>query len=154
MQIIYDLLGNFPLIAALLAWLSAQVIKLILTFVFCREDFSLSILVASGGMPSSHSATVCALTTGIVLTEGVGSVAFAISAVLSFVVMYDARGVRRSAGEQAKKLNDIILHLSDNNEDFEPDDTVREILGHTPLQVVVGAALGVIVPLVMYFTVM
>ena len=104
--------------------------------------------MASGGMPSSHSATVCALTTAIALTEGVGSIAFAVSAVMSFIVMYDARGVRRSAGEQAQKLNDIIEHLSDNDEDFEHDDPVKEILGHTPLQVVIGAILGVAVPLV------
>jgi acid phosphatase family membrane protein YuiD len=151
MQILNDLLGNFPVMMALIAWFSAQVIKLILTFIFCREEFSLSVLVASGGMPSSHSATVCALTTAIVLTEGVGSVAFAISAVLSFVVMYDARGVRRSAGEQAQKLNDIILHLSGNNKNFNPDDTVREILGHTPLQVTIGALLGVCIPILVYF---
>ncbi len=83
-------------------------------------------------MPSSHSATVCGLTTAIALTEGVGSIAFAVSAVISFVVMYDARGVRRSAGEQAKKLNNIINHLSDNDNEFEYDDQVKEILGHTP----------------------
>ena len=151
MQILNDLLGNFPVMMALLAWFSAQIIKLILTLIFYPEDFSFSTIYASGGMPSSHSATVCALTTAIVLTEGVGSVAFAISAVLSFVVMYDARGVRRSAGEQAKKLNDIILHLSGNHKNFNPDDTVREILGHTPLQVVIGALLGIFIPVLIYF---
>lgn len=151
MHIFNELIGNFPVMMALLAWFCAQIIKLILTLIFYREDFSFSTIYASGGMPSSHSATVCALTTAIVLTEGVGSVAFAISAVLSFVVMYDARGVRRSAGEQAKKLNDIILHLSGNNKNFKPDDTVREILGHTPLQVVIGALLGIFIPVLIYF---
>lgn len=150
MQIIKEVLGNFPAMMALLAWFTAQVIKMILTFVFCRDEFSFSLFFASGGMPSSHSSTVCALTTAIALTEGVGSVAFAIAIVLSFVVMYDARGVRRSAGEQAQKLNDIIEHLSGNDKDFEHDDPVKEILGHTPLQVVIGAILGVAVPLIAY----
>ena len=147
MQFFIDFIHNFPAMMALLAWFSAQIIKMILTFIFCRDEFSFSLIMASGGMPSSHSATVCALTTSIILTEGIGSVAFAIAGVLSFVVMYDARGVRRSAGEQAKKLNDIIEHLSDNDEDFEHDDPVKEILGHTPLQVVIGAILGIAIPI-------
>ncbi len=148
MHILIDFFYNFPAMMALLAWFTAQIIKMLLTYIFCRDEFSFSLIVASGGMPSSHSATVCALTTAIALTEGVGSVAFAVSAAMSFIVMYDARGVRRSAGEQAQKLNDIIEHLSDNDEDFEHDDPVKEILGHTPLQVVIGAILGVAIPLV------
>ena len=148
MQIFLEFFHNFPAMMALLGWFTAQIIKMILSYIFCRDEFSFSLIMASGGMPSSHSATVCALTTAIALTEGVGSIAFAVSAVMSFIVMYDARGVRRSAGEQAQKLNDIIEHLSDNDEDFEHDDPVKEILGHTHLQVVIGAILGVAVPLV------
>lgn len=138
---------NFPLITAISAWLSAQIIKFVLTFIFCREDLTPAKLLSSGGMPSSHSATVCALTASIALIYGISSPLFAISAVLSFIVMYDAAGVRRSAGEQARKINNIITHLSDSHDEFEHDDPVKEILGHTPLQVAVGAVLGISVAL-------
>lgn len=151
MKHLQELIHNFPLIMAAMSWLIAQLIKLILTFFVCRDEFSAKILVASGGMPSSHSSTVCALATSIALTEGVGSPLFAITAILSFVVMYDATGVRRSAGEQAKTLNQVILHLFDKNQ-IPIDTTVREILGHTPLQVIVGAFIGITLPIAVFFT--
>lgn len=148
MQFFTDLFNNFPIVMAFFAWLTAQLIKLVLTLVFYPKDFSLSILLSSGGMPSSHSATVCALATAILITDGIGSSTFAVAAVLSFIVMYDARGVRRSAGEQAKKINNIIEHLSDNDDEFESEDPVKEILGHTPLQVTIGAIIGIAFPVV------
>lgn len=132
---------------ALSAWLTAQIIKFILTLFFCREDLTPSKLLSSGGMPSSHSATVCALASSIAMIYGLGSPLFALSAVFSFIVMYDAAGVRRSAGEQAQKINDIITHLSDSHDEFEHNDPVKEILGHTPLQVAVGAVLGIFLPI-------
>ncbi len=143
-------IGNFPLIMAFFAWFIAQFIKLVLTFFVCREELNAKILLSSGGMPSSHSSTVCALTTSIVLTHGWGSPLFAISAVLSFIVMYDAMGVRRSAGEQAQTLNQIILHLFDQKQ-IPIDTTVREIFGHTPFQVLVGALIGIAIPFIVRF---
>ncbi len=98
-------------------------------------------------MPSSHSAVVCSLTTSIAMTEGFASPLFAICAVLSFIVMYDAAGVRRSAGEQAQMLNEIIAQLSEQNQ-LQNEQMVREIFGHTPLQVVVGAGIGILIPIV------
>lgn len=144
------LISNFPLILALLAWLIAQVTKFIITLFVSREDLSFKTLLSSGGMPSSHTATVCALSTSVALTEGLESPLFAICCVLSFIVMYDATGVRRSTGEQAKTLNQIIVHFFDEKE-FPIDTTVKEILGHTPLQVGVGALLGIFLPIFVKF---
>lgn len=137
-----ELLSNKPLIAAIIAWAAAQLIKVILDSVFSRK-LSLKSLVASGGMPSSHSSLVSALTTVIGLQYGLGSVYFAIAAVLSMVVMYDAFNVRRAAGEQAKAINKIFKALMENN--FIADEkAMKEILGHSPLQVLAGFFLGLI----------
>ena len=109
-----ELLSNKPLIAAIIAWALAQLIKVILDSIFSRK-LSFKSLVASGGMPSSHSSLVSALTTVIAIQYGLGSAYFAIAAVLSMVVMYDAFNVRRAAGEQAKAINKIFKALMENN---------------------------------------
>ena len=139
--------SNFPLMMAFCAWFTAQLIKFILTFFVCRENLTAKTLLSSGGMPSSHTATVCALSTSVAILEGLASPLFAACVVLSFIVMYDATGVRRSAGEQAKTLNQIISHLLSENQ-IPIDMTVREIFGHTPFQVLMGALLGIALPLV------
>ena len=137
-----ELLSNKPLIAAIIAWALAQLIKVILDSIFSRK-LSLKSLVASGGMPSSHSSLVSALTTVIAIQYGLGSAYFAIAAVLSMVVMYDAFNVRRAAGEQAKAINKIFKALMENN--FITDEkAMKEILGHSPLQVLAGFFLGLI----------
>jgi len=143
-----SVLDNFPLMMGLCGWLIAQVLKLLINLLVNRT-LDLKLLMSSGGMPSSHSSTVCALTTAIALNEGVGSVAFAVSAVFSFIVMYDAMNVRRSAGEQAKVLNQLILDLLDESK-ISVEPTLREILGHTPFQVIVGAIIGVVLPLIVF----
>ncbi|KAA3486846.1 putative membrane protein YuiD-like [Gossypium australe] len=105
-------------------------------------------LVASGGMPSSHSATVTALAAAIGLQEGLGGSAFAIALVLACVVMYDASGVRLHAGRQAELLNQIVCELPPEH----PVSSVRPLrdsLGHTPLQVLAGSTLGCIVAFLM-----
>lgn len=142
----HALLGNYPLVMAFLAWLLAQIIKFILTLIVCRENLTAKTILSSGGMPSSHTATVCALSTSVAVLQGLGSPLFAACCVLSFIVMYDAMGVRRSAGEQAQTLNQIIRHLIDQNQ-LAIDTTVREIFGHTPFQVIVGAIIGISLPL-------
>ena len=142
------LISNFPLITAALAWFLAQLIKFLLTLLVCRDELNMKVLLSSGGMPSSHSATVCALSTSVAICEGLSSPLFAACAVLSFIVMYDAMGVRRSAGEQAKTLNQIIRHLFDQQQ-IPIDHTVREIFGHTPFQVFIGALIGIALPLML-----
>ena len=98
-------------------------------------------------MPSCHSAAVCALTTSLVINEGVSSYLVAIAGLLAIVVMYDATGVRRETGNQAKVLNEFIDLFTKNGSELSNDDKLKEFVGHTPLQVLCGALLGIAVAL-------
>ena len=110
------------------------------------RQFNAGRFISSGGMPSSHSALVVACTTAIGRLYGVGEPVFALSAVLSVVVMYDACNVRRSAGDTAKLVNQILQHVERlTAQDFAED--LKEVMGHTPLQVAAGAVLGLVVGL-------
>jgi len=132
------------LLPALLAWAIAQVTKVVLTSVRQRR-LNLRVLAETGGMPSSHAAIVMGLTAAVGRLDGVRSGTFAIALIFSFVVMYDAQGVRRAAGRQAAVLNRLIedmVHMRGIQE-----DRLRELLGHTPVEVLVGGALGVTVGL-------
>jgi len=133
------------LLPALLAWLVAQVLKVVITSVRQRR-LNLRVLAEMGGMPSSHSAIVMGLTTALGRLNGVASAPFAIALIFSFVVMYDAAGVRRAAGRQAAVLNRLVEDMMAQR--GHPEDRLRELLGHTPVEVLVGAVLGVIVGLV------
>lgn len=137
-----EILKNQVLMSAVAGWTLAQVLKTLLDFCL-NKSFHAERLVGSGGMPSSHSATVCSLTTASGLCYGLGSFAFAVSFVLAMVVMYDAMGVRRETGKQAKLLNVLILEnpLKINGEILQ--ERLKEYVGHTPLQVVAGAILGI-----------
>ncbi|MBQ9605234.1 MAG: divergent PAP2 family protein, partial [Firmicutes bacterium] len=122
-----------------LAWFVAQVIKIILDLIRTKSlDWRL--ITSSGGMPSSHSSFVTSLATSIGLTQGFDSPMFAITFVLCMVVMYDAAGVRRAAGKQAAAINDIADILE--NYGFRMDENLKELLGHTPVEVAAGALLG------------
>ncbi|MEG1430088.1 MAG: divergent PAP2 family protein [Oscillospiraceae bacterium] len=134
---------NLVLILSFTAWLIAQVMKLLIDLVRTHKlDFS--ILTGSGGMPSSHSAVVCACAAAVGMAEGWHSVTFAVAVVIAFVVMYDAANVRKAAGEQAKILNYMMNHWTEMPPDLFGKQ-LRELLGHTPVQVIAGAALGVAV---------
>lgn len=139
-----ELLHNEILMSAGLSWILAQIIKTIIHLILTKK-FVAERLIGSGGMPSCHSATVCALTTSVLINEGVNSPFFAISAILAIIVMYDARGVRRETGVQAKVLNEIMEVIEKMGSDLNNDEKLKEFVGHTPFQVVVGAILGVIV---------
>ncbi|HVB77746.1 MAG TPA: divergent PAP2 family protein [Candidatus Nitrosotalea sp.] len=128
----------------LLAWFIAQVMKVIISSSRQRR-LNLRVLAETGGMPSSHSAIVAGLTTGIGRIDGVGSAGFAIALIFSIVVMYDAQGVRRAAGRQAALLNQIANELLAGHQIQQV--RLRELLGHTPVEVLVGAALGVVIGL-------
>ncbi|MDI9440637.1 MAG: divergent PAP2 family protein [Bacillota bacterium] len=138
---IRELQTNQVLWTALLAWAIAQFLKII-SWAFVSREWNFRRLVEPGGMPSSHSALVTALTTGLGIQEGFDSAIFALAVVFSLVVMYDAAGVRRAAGKQARVLNAIIEDL--NRRQLHPE-RLRELLGHTPFEVLVGALLGIIV---------
>ena len=141
------ILSNQVLVSAVAGWIVAQVLKTMLDFALNRT-INWERMVGSGGMPSSHSATVCGLTTAAALRYGVSSFEFAVCFVLSMVVMYDATGVRRETGKQAKLLNSILSEnpLKLNAEVLQ--EKLKEYVGHTPLQVVAGAILGICLALV------
>lgn len=147
MEFIGQLLGNQVLTCSMIGWTIAQLLKTLIDFGLNRS-FSAERLVGSGGMPSSHSATVCALTTSSGLCYGVSSFEFAVSFVFASVVMYDAIGVRQVTGKQSKLLNLILEQdfFKMNNLQFQ--ETLKEFVGHTPIQVLAGAILGVATALV------
>ncbi|SES62795.1 hypothetical protein SAMN03080614_100187 [Anaerobranca gottschalkii DSM 13577] len=128
-----------------IAWAIAQTLKVIIELLLKRE-FNAYRFVGAGGMPSSHSALVMALTTTLALDFGWDSPLTAISFIFALVVMYDAAGVRRAAGKQAKILNIIISELQQGNKIIDEKEKLKELLGHTPIEVVAGALLGIIVP--------
>lgn len=142
-----DLLANRPLVSALVAWFVAQTLKMLL-FSILERRLNWRRLIETGGLPSAHAAFVCGLATGVAVSEGVGSSAFAVAAVLALVVMYDAMSLRREAGKHADILNELLL-LSFIQDAFKEREALKELLGHTPLEVLAGAALGIATGLLM-----
>ena len=139
-----DLLKNNILMSAVAGWCVAQVLKTLIHMFFTKK-FVAERLVGSGGMPSSHSATVCALATATCYEFGPSSFEFTISLILAIIVMYDAMGVRRETGIQARVLNEMMDVFADMGSDMSPRDKLKEFVGHTPLQVLIGAILGIII---------
>ncbi len=142
-----SLLHNKILLITLTVWAIAQVVKLILASIKERR-FNFKWLIGTGGMPSSHAAGACALATTCGLQEGFQSVIFALATVFAIVTMFDAQGVRRSAGQQAVILNRIIDDIYWKGK-LETDQ-LRELIGHTPLQVIIGALLGITLAVFFY----
>jgi uncharacterized protein len=139
-----DLLDNKILIIAAIAWIIAQILKVVVILIQERR-LAWNYLVTSGGMPSSHTATVCALATAIGMTVGMASTYFSISVVLAVIVMYDAAGVRQSVGQHSAFLNLIVKEFSFRQSKVDMRKNFREFIGHTPLQVFIGAILGVLI---------
>lgn len=140
MQDIGHILDNRVLLVALVACFIAQALKLIVDLVKHRK-LNVRVLVTTGGMPSAHSALVTALAAGVGESVGWASAEFAVATVFAIIVMYDAAGVRQAAGKQARILNQMIDELFDEKPDFS-QDRLKELLGHTPVQVIAGSALG------------
>ena len=140
---------NFVLVTAVCASLLAQLIKVLLNlFIFHR--FIAERMWGAGGMPSSHSATVCAMVVATGRYCGVSSPTFAIAAVLSIIVMYDAMGVRYETGEQAQLLHRMFNEWVDQGfAQFPHGNKLKEMVGHTPIEVLTGAALGTLLGFVM-----
>ncbi|WP_071433603.1 divergent PAP2 family protein [Angelakisella massiliensis] len=154
--------SNYIINLAFISWSLAQVIKTLLTLIQVKE-FRAERLFGAGGMPSSHSALVCSITVGMAKLQGYDSPLFALTLCFAAVVMYDAMGVRRAAGEQAKVLNKMIFSFKDIskvfdllNEEIEEEynentdnivghKELKEYLGHTPLEVFGGALLGILI---------
>lgn len=144
------LFTNYWVMSSFAAWIIAQILK-VFTGVFKEQKFNLQTLFfGTGGMPSSHTATVTALVTAIGITEGFASPLFALAGVLLMVVMIDATGVRRETGHQSKALN-IILEELFTDPPKEVNRHFKELIGHTPLQVFFGCLTGVAVAVLLYF---
>ena len=142
-------ISSSPLFHALACGFLVQMSK-VLTFLVREKRINVRRFVETGGMPSSHAASVCALSTCVGLREGVGSVLFGVVLFFSLIVMYDAAGLRRAAGRQATLLNRILHeHIQLPG---PPHERLRELLGHTPIEVLVGAIIGVLFSLAIYRT--
>ncbi len=148
MNFFSELFKNKILISAIAGWGFAQILKTLIHMLFTKK-FVAERLVGSGGMPSSHSATVCALASATCMEYGASSFQFTISLILAIIVMYDAMGVRRETGIQARVLNEMMDVFADMGSDMSPQDKLKEFIGHTPLQVLMGAILGVIIAVIL-----
>ena len=138
---------NCPLSISLTGWLVAQVLKTLINGLLLGK-FSLERMWGSGGMPSSHSATVCSLVVAAARLYGPDSAIFALAFIMAIIVMYDAMGVRRETGEQAKILNRMLtdwMEAESANSPFLGDKKLKEMVGHTPFEVLGGAIVGVAV---------
>jgi len=141
-----ELFNNKALGVAVVAWFIAQLMKVILTIILDKR-FDMNRFVGSGGMPSSHTSTVMGLSTAIGLMNGWDSTVYAISLTFALVVMYDASGVRRAVGKQAAILNKMILEIYEHK--HVGQDELKELIGHTPFEVIAGAVLGILIANIM-----
>lgn len=141
------LTGNHVLNVTIVCWFVAQFLKIFFEFIR-NHKFNWMLIFSSGGMPSSHTSSVVGLTTAVGFVAGLNSIAFAICVCFSCVVMYDATGVRREAGKQATILNYIMEHWNDKAPDIFQKE-LKELIGHTPFQVLSGAILGLAISVMM-----
>ena len=148
MQLIRDVLNLNPILTvALLAWFVAQVLKTLINFILLGK-FQLERMWGDGGMPSAHSATVCAMVIATARSVGFSSPVFAVASVVAIITMHDAMGVRHETGEQAKVLNKMIeqwIDVTEKNAPFLQNMHLKEMVGHTPLQVLAGFVVGCVV---------
>ena len=144
MEFLQGMIKNPVLVAAVMGWFVAQVLKTLIHLMVTKE-FVWERMIGSGGMPSSHSSTVCALATATAIQYGSESFAFAIAVILAIIVMHDAMGVRRETGIQARVLNEMMALFREMGTKMTAEEKLKEFVGHTPLQVWMGALLGIIV---------
>ena len=145
----FDLVGNPFVVISISSWMVAQVLKVIIHSIIYKK-FDFSRLFGDGGMPSGHSATVASLAVVAGLVCGLGSFEFAISAILAIIVCHDAMGVRRETGKQAVVLNEIIEAFNILSTNDGSDVKLKEFVGHTPIQVILGVIIGIANACLMY----
>lgn len=143
-KVINDIFHNSMLYSPVLSWMAAQILKTMYTKITTGK-FVAARLVGPGGMPSSHAAMMAALTIAVARKYGVSGPWFTICIVLLFIVMYDAMGVRWHAGEHARLINRLFEILTEGKNDPEEYQKLQEVLGHKPIEVFVGAALGIVI---------
>jgi len=144
--LLHALFANRPLMSAFSAWFVAQVLKTLI-FAYLEKQVNWRRMVETGGLPSAHSALVVGLAVGVGLHDGWNSTLFAICLIYSLVVMYDAIGIRREAGKHADLLNELLM-ITVIKDLYKQREKLRELLGHTPLEVFAGALLGTLTALV------
>ncbi|MBQ7092029.1 MAG: divergent PAP2 family protein [Clostridia bacterium] len=141
---------NRVLLSAAAGWAAAQILKTIIHGLL-EGEWKLERMIGSGGMPSSHAATVCALVTAAAYNYGPNSFEFTISFLLAIIVLHDARGVRLETGKQAEILNEIVKYLRmEEGHTTLPEKELKELVGHTPVQVGAGMIIGIIVGIVLH----
>ena len=154
MQFIKELFSvNEILTVSIVGWFVAQVLKTIINFILLGK-FQLERMWGDGGMPSAHSATVCAMVIAAARSEGVSSAIFAVASVVAIITMHDAMGVRLETGRQAVIINDIVEAFNSLASEKLPEAKLKEFVGHTPLQVIAGILLGVANTFIMYYCVL
>jgi len=146
MNLMVALLTNIPLITGGIAFLLSQIIKVIIYY-FKEKEFNIMHFFEAAGMPSTHSAMSCAMTLMIGITEGFASSLFAVALVFTIIVLYDAMGVRFAAGQQAVVINKIIEDIY--SEKISEKEKMKELIGHTPFEVLVGGLIGIAVALLL-----
>lgn len=146
MELLEELLSNQLILSGCTAWLVAQVLKTIIHALVTRK-FDITRIFGDGGMPSGHSATVTAMATCAGILYGLGSFEFAVTAMLAIIVMHDAMGVRLETGKQAVIIKELAQLMEDMGKDISGEEKLKEFVGHTPMQVVAGAILGICVAL-------
>jgi acid phosphatase family membrane protein YuiD len=144
---IKDLLLNRVAIAAFSAWIIGQFLKFPLEYLL-NKRWDWGIIFGSGGLPSSHSALVTAVALSIGFQEGFGTSLFALAVSIALVVIYDAAGVRRQAGIHAARINELMKNFFESRQ--FPDEDLKEMLGHTPFEVIAGVLLGILISLTLY----
>ena len=137
-----QLIGNRILVSAVTGWFVAQILKTLI-YTLMTKRFEPERLVGSGGMPSSHSSTVCAMAAASGQIYGLGSFELAVRVIIAIIVMHDAMGVRLETGKQAKLINEIVETFKTMNGKTLAEEKLKEFVGHTPLQVLMGAILGI-----------
>ena len=143
-MVLREIIANEVLVITLCSWALTQIIKVFVVLI--REKrFDARYFVRSGGMPSAHSAVVTALSTGIAMTQGLGSAAFSVAAIMALIVMYDAAGVRRSVSRQSVILDRMWKEIRLGHPRDKVERDLRQFIGHTPFQVIIGAAIGILV---------
>ena len=147
MNFLAEMFANKAFLAGLLGWLVAQVSKTII-YLIVNKKLRIERMFGGGGMPSSHSATVAGLTTATGMLYGGGSIEFAITFCISMIVMYDAMNVRMETGRQGKVLNDMLEIFQNMGKNITPEERLKELVGHTPTQVLVGCILGILVAII------
>lgn len=150
MKIINEILSNHILITGAVGWALAQILKTIIHAI-TYHGIDLKRLLGDGGMPSAHSTTVTAIAVSAGIECGFDSAYFAIACILAFIVMHDATGVRRETGKQAKIINEILDEIYKGQ--LTPEETLKEFVGHTPFQVLMGFLFGIAVAVIFHLTI-